>query len=350
MATIDQALKGVLATLGFTLEDSQPHISGERFLMSPEKLVLLGRTQAGERVVIKVSTTQNGIREIEQEKKVRDMLRTVPFAGDQLLMSKEIYFGTSGAYTIFVTQFIEQEKIFVSYPIEEQFFLALRAFEAQEAFHATTYEHMKQVRTIFKTTSSSEYITQFVEFKAEILKNIADARLQSALTKGAEVLRANEEVLSRYSNYLTHTDFVPHNLRVHNRQIYLLDQTAIGFANKYEGWARFLNYMLVHNPELERLLKAHVLKNRGKDEYLDLQLMRIFKMGFLLRYYTRALAQTEGSLNELMKERVTLWAEALEMALAGTEVPIERIEAYKKKRDMLRSPEEKERQREAGIA
>jgi hypothetical protein len=195
---------------------------------------------------------------------------------------------------------------------------------------------MKRVEQAFKAVSPDDYIQNFKSW------GVSPA--------GERLLKDHRVVLERYSNFLTHTDFVPHNMRVHNRAIYLLDQTAIEFANKYEGWARFLNYMIVHNPELERLLSEYVRKMRGADEYLDLRLMRAYKAGFLLHFYQQSLRKTEGKLKELTEERIALWSHILDALIAGKDIPREVVEIYIKKRNDLRSEDEKQRQREFAVA
>lgn len=332
LAGIEQAL----APLGYVLESEQPHISGERFLHSPTKMVLLGRDAEGRHVVIKVSAHPVGVAQLEQEKKVRDFISTIPFAQETLLLPVEVFFGRAGEYTVFVTEYIVQEKIFVAYPLEEQFFLALRAFESQEAFHATTYEHVRRIRTVFNDVSAEEYIRRLKAW---------------GVSKRAEdFLEQHQTVLERYAHYLTHTDFVPHNIRVHDRAIYILDQTAIEFANKYEGWARFMNYMIVHNPALERLLVQYVKDNRGEDEYLALRMMRVYKAAFLVRFYRESLSKTEGDLHLLTQTRVHFWERVLECLLEDVEIPAALLESYMEKRQTLRSEEEKKRQREFAVA
>ncbi len=348
MDSIDEKLTEALASSGITLDEAQPHISGERFLLSPAKLVLLGKDREGRQVVIKASNTkgQRGIEEITQEKKIRDTLGRINFAKDSLLIPEERLFTSANGYTILATDFIEQERIFIKHSLEEQFFLILRAFEAQEALHATTYEHVRQVAPIFKSTTPEQYCANFSSFRLQIEMNYPDSELTLSFTRGEEILKENISVLSRYANYLSHTDFVPHNMRVKNRSVYILDQVAIEFANKYEGWARLLNYMIVHNPALERLLALHLAKNRSADENLDLKLMRIYKAGFLLNYYASVLPKTEGNLRALTLERLGLWTHILEALLEGREVESKFVEEYKNRRGELRTEEEKERQRD----
>src|SRR5665213_513604 len=82
----------ILASLSITLDAEQPHISGERYLMSGKKLVLIGHHKGDERVVIKSSSDTKGIREIEEEHRVKETLRDLKFAYYILFSPKEILF------------------------------------------------------------------------------------------------------------------------------------------------------------------------------------------------------------------------------------------------------------------
>jgi hypothetical protein len=344
-------LTPILQGLGFSLDQDQPHISGERFLMTKEKMVLVGNhIPTNKRMVIKISDKARGKKDITDEKLARDLLQSIVFAKQNILFPKEFFWGEKDDYTIWAIEFIEQKTIFVSLPIEEQFFLALRAFEAQEAIHATTYEHIKIVKKIFPILYGQEYFKEFELSKKIFSEKYPDSDINLTLEKASKFLRSNKKIIDQYSNYLTHTDFVPHNFRVHDHQIYMLDcapeYRTVHFGNKYEGWARFLNYMLIHNPELERLLTEYIKKNRGEEEYLSLSLMRVYKIGFLLRYYAESYALTSGDLNSLTKIRINLWHTILNFVLLDQAIPAEIIETYKQERNALRSDEEKERQKD----
>ncbi len=76
--------------------------------------------------------------------------------------------------------------------------------------------------------------------------------------------------------------------------------------------------MLQYNPALEYLLMEYVRENRGEKEYLDLRLMRIFKLALLLDFYTSALAKTEGGLHTITRLRITFWTDALIAILGDT--------------------------------
>lgn len=341
----------IISSLGFSLDQHQPHISGERFLMMKNKLVLMGqRLVDGKKVAIKISDHPDGQKEIAVEKKNRDILESLAFASDSILFPEEIYYGRQQDYLIWVTEFITQEKVFVAQSIEEQFFTALRTLQSQEAFHASTFEHLRQIKTTFSILNASDYLKNFQRFKTEIETNYPDAELEKTLTQAQRLLERHRSIIDRYGNYLTHTDFVPHNFRLKDHRIYLLDCSSILFGNKYEGWARLINYLVIHNPELGSLLANYVADNRGEDEALSLRLMQIYKLGFLLEYYVRSLPKTSGNLKKLTQLRINFWYQVLKSVLDQASLPAEVLANYLQSRDNLRSEEEKDRQREFAIA
>ncbi|MFZ2167321.1 MAG: hypothetical protein WAV50_00455 [Minisyncoccia bacterium] len=348
-------ISGLLRPLGFSLEERQPYVSGERFLMAGGKLVLAGTaTENGMKVIIKASRYADGKAEISSEKRSRDLIRSLAFADKKILIPDELFYGTEGEYVFLITRFISQEKVFVAHTLEEQFFIALSAFEAQESFHATTYEHLRAVKEVFPVLSSTEYLQNFGRLKESTLRLHPDEALRTTLEKAEAFLTANKLIIDQYANYLTHTDFVPHNFRIAEHTLFMLDcvpnYSTIHFGNKYEGWARFLNYMLIHSPELEHLLTEYVRDARGEEEYLSLRLMRVYKITFLIDYYARALEKTSGDLLTLTRARLAYWEGALTAILEDHPIAKEVTETYIATRDALRSEEEKERQREFAIA
>jgi hypothetical protein len=346
-----RVISNILKPIGFSLDKEQLHISGERFLMTRNKLVLTGKSDNNqEKVIIKISDHFDGKNEIRQEKEARDFLQYLSFSDDTILFPKEIYFGEIEPYLIWVCKFIPQDKVFVAHTLEEQFFIILRAFESQEAFHATTFEHQKNIRKVFETFLAEDYLKDFRDFKNAVSKNYTDDSLLKTMDKAEIILRENKDLINDYCNYLAHTDFVPHNFRVEEYFLYMLDCSAVHFGNKYEGWARFLNYMTIHNPELEHILGEYILKNRDKEEYENLKLMRIYKIGFLLKYHTESFNKTTGNLHDLTKKRIEFWQKVLEAIMDDRFVDREIINQYKKERDNLRSEEEKKRQKEFAIA
>ena len=249
-----------------------------------------------------------------------------------------------------VIELIEQKKVFVEHSAEEQFFLILRAFESQEAFHATTFEHMRQVASVFPIFDAQKYLKEFQNFKATISANYHHEEIQRTLEAADNLLHKYQKEIGMFCGYLVHTDFVPHNFRIKDNDVYMLDCSAILFGNKYEGWARFLNYMIIHNPALEQMLIKYIKDNRDVADYTNLRLMRIYKIGFLLQYYIVALDKTSGDLRKLTEERINFWHENLKAIVAGKQTDPKIISDYKKERDILRSEEEKKRQREFAVA
>lgn len=333
----------ILNELGFELEKLQPHINGERKIMAPNKLVLVGRSvKDNRRVIIKMSSLIKGKKEIQEEKRARDTLTSFMFSKETILFPEEVLFGEHKSYLILVTEFIEQKKIFVANSLRKQFSLILKTFESREVFNTTAVGHIQGVLKTFPIFDTKSYLTDFNNFcKAVGGKTMKDARA---------VLKDNEEVIEKYCKHLVHTDFAPHNFRIKDDSLYILDCSAFHFGNKYEELARLLNYMVIHNPDLEKLIREFILANRGEGEYLDLRLMRIYKAGFLLKFYSQALKKTSGALYELTSARIDFWNEVLKSLMEDKELDEKILEGYIKDRDALRSEEEKIRQREFAIA
>jgi hypothetical protein len=174
----------------------------------------------------------------------------------------------------------------------------------------------------------------------------AEPDLYKTVSSAEDFLKGNREMLDRYSGFLTHEDFVPHNLRISGQDVYLLDHTALLFGNKYESVARFLNYLCIYNLKLERWIIEYIKKNRCEEEYLALRLMRTYKLAELLQFYTGSLAQTEGNLKLLAKERIEFWKKVMITIIEDKPVTEEMVQEYTKKRDSLRSEDEKKRQKE----
>src|SRR4051812_8221835 len=108
----------LLAPLKIELDAEQPHISGERFLMQKDKLVLIG--DAGSRkVIIKTSSAPAGMAEIRGEKAARDLLGKVSFARESILLPEELYFGEVDGQLFLITEYIPQEKGFIEHALED---------------------------------------------------------------------------------------------------------------------------------------------------------------------------------------------------------------------------------------
>jgi len=339
----------ILESLGFLIDTQQLHVGGERAVLSQEKLVLIGTDKDNRRIVIKCSRYKDGIKEIKHEKKIRDSLINVSYTNDSIAFPDEIYFNNKEGYSIFVTEYIAQDKVFVEHEIKDQFFMIIRALERQEAFHATTHEHVRNVRKTLKLMTEDEYSSSIQDFYSSI-KTYKNSDVQHHIKDGLSFFEKNKEVINTYAGHLIHEDFVPHNFRIKGNQIYKLDYSSLQYGNKYESWARLLNYMVIHNPELEKLLNEHIQNERGEREYLSLKVMRVYKLFQLLNFYMSLLDRVDGNLLKLTKIRIEFWAKVMGNVVSDKYLSKGNLKDYKKKRDSLRSQEEKDRQREFAIA
>lgn len=336
-----------LKKLGITLHEQQVHVGGERYLMSGKKLVLTGEHPEKGRVVIKVSSSKKGKKEIQDDRACRQVLNSINFAYQDFFLPQELFFSDKKGCLLSVIAYIEQDEHLIDRPLEEQFFLSLRALEAQESVHATTYSHTKAIRETFGLKSAEDYLREFSEFEEKALsQEPSNETLRNAYARAKTFLFEGKDTIARYAGFLTHHDFVPHNIRIKERDIYLLDHTSIYFGNKYEGWARFVNFMVHHSPELEKALCEYVRANRGEDEYLALRLMRAYKLGLLIQYYTGTLSKTTGDMHKLMRMRLAFWTEVLEAVLDDRHMELARVTRFLDEENLLRSDEEKARRKE----
>lgn len=345
-------LEPILADLGYRIADEQHHIKGERFLMqavttqSGKKLILTGTRKDGKRAIIKATRDDAGKKEISHERACRNLLHSINFAAEVFHSPKELLYTESHGFLISIQEFIKQEKTFLEHPIEQQFDLALDAFKAQEGAHATTYRHIQNIKKIFEFRNAHTYLKNFEGFIALTAEHLPENRqLRSVLRNAEDELREHERTIEQYCGFLTHTDFVPHNIRINDGVMYLLDHSSLAFGNKHEGWARFLNFMTLYNPELQRGLELYVEKNRAPEEVASLRLMRLYRLGEIICYYVGTLERSEGDLKLLNKARVDFWKTILSYKLENTPVPEDIVLDYKKTRDSLRSDDEKRRQR-----
>ncbi len=338
--------RALVSRLGFDLEASQIHIGGERSVISGKKLVLIGRRQSdGKRVVIKSSSHPEGRRELEHERACRTTLDTIRFAYNVFLSPEQIDWRDEQGCLLSITAYIEQDCSFLERTLEEQFFIGMKAFETQEGAHATTYEHVRMVRGVFGMYRASTYLKTCIGFREEIRSFLGRHNtVDDLLGRAQEYLQTHEHRIEQYCGFLTHTDFVPHNIRTVGRDIYLLDHSSIRFGNKYDGWARFLNFMLLHHRNLEKAVLMYVQKNRTSTEYESLSLMRVYRLVEIICYYAKRSVMTQGSLHELDTARVSFWTDVLRSILDEQPLSEDRIQAYRALRDALRSEDEKQRQ------
>lgn len=342
-----EKLVPLLKKLGFTLLKDQPHIGGERYLMqaitttSGKKLILIGYGR-NKKVVIKATRDKKGKLELKQEHRIRKALQKMDFAYDTFFSPNEILFVEKKGFLISIHEFLEQESSFIERPIEEQFSFILKAFKAQESARATAYKHIRLIKKIFEIKNSSSYISSFKTFKEDIIKKFPKKR--KIFEDAEKLLKENKDNIEQYCNFLTHTDFVPHNFRIIDKTIYLLDYSSLRFGNKYEGWARLLNFMILYNRDLESALLRYIKENRTPEESLSLKLMRVFRLGEIILYYTKTLEKSSGKLLELNKKRIELWSNVLESILKNERISEEIVDKYRKNRDLLRDEEENKRQ------
>lgn len=344
-------LTPILTFRGYSLDSEQKHIQGERYLMhavtttSGRKLILVGTALDGTRVIIKATRDEAGKKEIGHERMCRNFLKRIDFAGEVFHTPDEIAFIDDDDFVITIQRFIPQECSFLERSMSEQFSLALRAFKGQESAHATTAKHRHAVTTIYGMRDVHVYKNTFDSFYEKIRTTLGDAHsVCDTLSCARETLNDHTQTIEQYCSFLTHTDFVPHNIRIQHDTIFLLDFSSLTFGNKYDGWARFINFMTLYNPPLQKALEQYVRDNRTPEESVALRMMRIYRLGEILWYYARASNESTDNLHILNISRVTFWHEILQCVLAETEVEEQVIETYKKTRDSLRSEDEKKRQ------
>jgi hypothetical protein len=334
-----------------TLLPDQPHVKGERFLIQAlttiggKKLILLGiNTKTNEKVVIKATNDYQGKEELKHERRCRTLLHAMKFSYENFHSPKELHFIETAGYVLYVGEFIEQSCSFLERPLREQFDYSLRALKAQEHTRATTATHIREVKHVFGTRTSEDYLMMLRGFLRKIGTASEFTEVYPLVKKVQLELEINQERIEQYTGFLTHTDFVPHNFRIKDNTLYLLDFSSLRFGNKHESWARFLNFMTLYNPELEQLLTDYVKENRSREEVESLHLMRLFRLSELIAYYVGTLERSTDTLHELNRVRVHFWSEILSAHLAARPVSNEVIETYKKTRDRLRSDDEKFRQ------
>jgi hypothetical protein len=343
-------LTPILNSHQITLDLEQKHMGGERFLQQAitttggRKLILTGERR-GIRVVIKASRDLDGKREIEHERTCKQVLARINFATSTFHTPKEILFVHDQGFAISVQEFIPQETQFIELDLKTQFVYALDAFKAQEGTHATTAKHRALIKRTYGMRDAHTYLHTFQTFSANVAFALPeDMRLKKLYNEAYTLLRENERTIEQYTGFLTHTDFVPHNIRTHENVMFLLDHSSLTFGNKYEGWARFLNFMTLYNPPLTELLTQYVKDNRTPEESVSLRMMRIYRLGEIIWYYVRTLDKSVGNLRTLNEARVTFWSTVLAHILDNTPIPTNVIEDYKNTRDSLRSEDEKKRQ------
>ncbi len=343
-------LTPILIARGYVLDDIQKHTQGERYLMqaitttSGKKLILTGVDSTGKKVVLKATRDDAGKKEIEHERLCRKFLQSIDFAGETFITPTETAYFNEHGFLVSVQEFIEQSCNFLERPVQEQFSITLRAFKGQESAHATTFNHRRTVKYIYGIRDGETYLQNFDQFIENINRLLPENEILETLIHAQALLNSHKIQIEQYCGFLTHTDFVPHNIRIHGEDIYLLDHSSLTFGNKYEGWARFINFMTLYNPPLQRALEKYVHDNRTPEESISLRMMRIYRLGEILWYYVRARSKSTGDLHILNERRIYFWKSVLDAVISEQEVPEEIIQKYRDARDSLRSEDERRRQ------
>jgi hypothetical protein len=338
----------ILEKINISLNKEQIQLSGERFLMSGKKLVLEGfSVNLQKKVIVKYSTDKELIKEILDERNRKDTLEKIKFSYKSINFPKEIYFEKKPEYVLLVTEYIEQETLYVKMSEEDKFFLALKALEAFEGVHSVVGSHQKALNKLNKPFESNDYLKKFEEMYSET-KNFLnhESKTVKTLEIAKELLNKNKDLIEKYCNFLTHDDFVPHNMRVKDNDVVVLDHSSLILGNKYESWARFLNFMLIYGLETEKRLSNFVLENRGEEEYFVLRLMRIFKISFLLNFYAKSILKSSDNLQKLQTKRLNWWTEVLEKIISNQNIEKGFVDEHHKFLEELRSEEEKKRHKE----
>ena len=343
-------IDAIVIERGYTLDVEQPHTLGERFLMqavtteSGHKLILLGRRlHDNKRVIIKGTSDEAGKAELQHEATCRNMLDRIGFSYQQFAAPQPIEVIDSAGLLVTIHEYIEQSSPFLERSIEEQFTFALNAFKAQESAHATTHRHYTEVAEVFGVKQATDYKTACATFVAQTrqseLKEYANH-----LKEVCDELSNHQDRIEQYCGFLTHTDFVPHNFRIRDGVMYLLDFSSLRFANKHESWARFMNFMALYHPALNDALYTYLKANRAREEIESLQLMRLYRLAEIIHYYIDKYECSTDSLKTLNRARVDFWIAVLKAQKRHEPVNENIRLKYQATRDSLRSPEEKKRQ------
>ena len=104
--------------------------------------------------------------------------------------------------------------------------------------------------------------------------------------------------------------------------------------------------MTLYNPDLEKALVEYVRVNRTPEESESLGLMRLYRLGEIIWYYTRTFEKSAGDLLTLNKARAEFWTEVLKAQLDNTALDERILQEYRTLRDSLRSDDEKLRQKD----
>lgn len=344
----------ILAKAGFKLdsENNQVHIGDERALISRDKLVLKGwRTSDARRVIIKVGASPAGMREIERERACRRGLAEInrSFQSTIFFYPDELGFLQEEGLCISIIEYVDQGMRFLDRSREEKLNLSLSALHAQERVTVDAVTTLVGIVYRFGTVGADGYLSEFEARLGDALMYFPQNRmLRSNLERAITFFRERLGHVRDHLGFLVHADFVPNNFRVIGSRIYYLDLGAFRFGNRYESWARYLNWLMVWDYRLEAALFGHFSENRGPEHYACLSAMRAFKIGFLIQVYSKHLpeVQHDARLHALQSGRVNFWTSALIALIRGDHVPERTAEEFAQFQESLRSERERRRQKE----
>ncbi|MES2749658.1 MAG: hypothetical protein V4606_04680 [Patescibacteria group bacterium] len=351
VATQLKYVTDTLLPLGYTLDTTQPHLLGERFLMQAvtttggRKLILQGKNQDNQKVIIKVASDTQGKDEIKHERLCRSLINSLNFAYGVFTAPQELLFIEKDGRVIAIQEFIEQTSTFLERPLLEQFDFALHSLKAQAQAQITTRGHFRSISNTFGYYEVADYFKNADLFIDTISSMFSDQTILNTLTTARNYLHEHKERIAQYTGFLTHTDFVPHNFRIRDNTVYLLDFSSIRFGNKHESWARFLNFMTLYNHPLEQAVLKYADQNFSPEERESLQLMRVYRLLEIIAYYCTTTKNSTGDLLTLNQNRISFWHEVLMAELQNHRVERAVVSAYQSTRDELRSQGEKERQK-----
>lgn len=339
-------IEALVLDLGYKLDAIQPNLMGEKFLMKVDKFILSAtRIKDNKKVIIKISKDKAGIKEIKNDRAASQNLKNLSFAKDTIKVAEEIFFKKVGDYQVYIVEFLEQKDSLMKLPLEEQFYITLRAFDILENIYLSTKEHKKLVKDKFPILKAEDYLKRFLKYRDDINKILNDPEVNEKVSFAKNVFKQNLDIVKKFENFLVHEDFVQQNFRLQNGVLYFIDHEALQFGNLYETQARFLNFMMVHSPKLEKKYLEYFKQQNRPDKELALRMMRLFKCTQLLDYYAKSLEKSRGNEYKLSKVRFDFYLDVLENLSNNTPVHDSLVTEYENTRNSLRSKEEVERQK-----
>ncbi len=339
----------IIRGMGIRLDTYQPHVTGERKINAPSRLVFIGTDGEGRKVVIKTSGRKEERDKLKNENAAHAILDKVSRKTGFFSVPDKVFFKEESGFSFFATEYIPQPKLLSTESLAKQRAILENALSALSSLNHKNFKKvLPRAVAPFPKDDALYYKRSLDALCGRMAESGVDEKIIKISRDAKNQFNENLNVVSQFSGFLVHDDFCPHNFRVNGGKFYILDYDAVHFGNKHVSWARLLNYMATHNFRLEKLLVGRLAKTLPEPERESLRLMRVYKALFLLAHYSVASQRASGNLLELMKVRVDFWATLLERFLQNAPATKEDAEAYLKKRNLFRSASETRRQREAG--